>query len=82
MADTTSLNNGEKSEISNRLVDYFLNFVGHNIHTLGCILHVNEIYFNHVLSALEGKTKSPKEIEERVHFLTILSRFKYHASRI
>ena len=64
MADTTSLNSGEKSGINKRLVDYFQSSVGHDVHTLECMFHVNEIYFSHVLSAIEGKTKGPGAVQE------------------
>ena len=64
MADSTSLNSGEKSGINKRLVDYFHSSVGHDIHTLECMFHVNEIYFSHMLSAIEGKTKGPGAMQE------------------
>ena len=55
MADT-SLNSGKKSVVNKRLVDLFNENVGHDIHVLECMFHVNEIYFSHVTSTIEGKT--------------------------
>ena len=57
MADTTSLNSGKKSSVNKKLVDLLNENVGHDIHALECMLHVNEIYFSHVISTIEGKTK-------------------------
>ena len=57
MADTTSLNSGENSGVNKRLVDLLNENVGHDIHELECMLNVNEIYFSHVISTIEGKTK-------------------------
>ena len=56
-ADTTSLNSGKKSGVNKRLVDLFNDNVGHDIHALECMFHVNEIYFSHVISTIEGKKK-------------------------
>ena len=57
MADITSLNNGKKCGVNKRLVDLFNENVGHDIHVLECMLHVNQIYFSHVILTIEGKTK-------------------------
>ena len=57
MADTTSFNSGKKSGVNKGLVDLLNENVGHDIHVLECMLHVNEIYFSHVISTIEGKTK-------------------------
>ena len=56
MADTTALNTGKKSGVNTRLAEYF-NTIGHDIHTLECLFHVNEIYLTHVISMVEGKKK-------------------------
>ena len=50
MADTTAINTGKKSGVNKRLQDYIMENVGHDIHTLECLFHVNEIYFTHVVS--------------------------------
>ena len=64
MADTTSLYSGKKTVENKRLV-YFLNEnVGHDIHELECMFHVNEIYFSHVISTIEGKTKGPGAMQD------------------
>ena len=55
MAFTTALNCGKKSGINKRMVGYFNANVGHLIHTLECLFHVNEIYFTHAIAAAEGK---------------------------
>ena len=64
MADATSLNSGEISGINKRLADYFKQVVGRDIHTLECMFHVNEIYFSHVKTAIEGKTKGPGAMQD------------------
>ena len=48
MADTTAVNTGKKSGINTRLVEYSNKTIGHDIHTLECLFHVNEIYSTHV----------------------------------
>ena len=57
MADTTAVNTGKKSGVNVRLENYFQEKVGHGIHTLECLFHVNEIYLSHVIQFLEGITK-------------------------
>ena len=64
MADTTSLNSGEISGINKILADYFKQVVGRDIHTLECMFHVNEIYFSHVKTAIEGKAKGPGAMQD------------------
>ena len=64
MADTTSLNCGKKSGVNKRLVDLFNKNVGHDIHVLECMFHVNEIYFSHVISTIEGTTKGPGAMQD------------------
>ena len=43
MADTTAINTGKKSGVNKRLQDYIMENVGHDILTLKCLFHVNEI---------------------------------------
>ena len=38
--------------------------VGHDIHTLESLFHVNEIYFTLVITAVEDKTKGPGAMQE------------------
>ena len=64
MADTTSLDSGKKFGVNKRLVDFFNENVGHDIHVLECMFHVNEIYFSHVISTIEGKTKGPGAMQD------------------
>ena len=73
MADTTSLNRGKKSGVNKRLVDLLNENVGHDIHELECMLHVNEIYFSHVILTIEGKTKGPGAMHDGVLFNCIKS---------
>ena len=47
---TTAINTGKKSGVNKRLQDYIMENVGHDIHTLECLFHVNEIHFTHVVS--------------------------------
>ena len=63
MADTTALNTGKKSGVNTRLEGYFNNTVGHDIHSLECLFHVNEIYLTHVISMVKGKKKGPDMME-------------------
>ena len=37
--------------------------VGHDIHTLECLFHVNEIYFGHVVAYVEGMKKGPRAMQ-------------------
>ena len=64
MADTTALNAGKKSGVNTRLAEYFNNTVGHDIHTLKCLFHVNEICLTHVISMVEGKKRGPDLMED------------------
>ena len=50
MADTTALNTGKFSGVNQRLTEYFNEDIGHDIHTLECLFHVDEIYLTHVIS--------------------------------
>ena len=63
MADTTALNTGKFSGVNQRLTEYFNEDIGHDIHTLECLFHVNEIYLTHVISMTEGKRKGPGSLE-------------------
>ena len=54
MADTTAINTSKKSGVNKRLQDYIMENVGHDIHTLECLLYVNELYFTHVVLLVEG----------------------------
>ena len=64
MADTTAINTGKKSGVNKRLEQYFTQHMGRDIHVLECLFHVNEIYFNHMIKAIEGKKKGPGALEE------------------
>ena len=64
MAHTTSLNSGEIGGINKRLADYFKLVVGRDIYTLECMFHVNEIYFSHVKTTIEGKTMGPGAMQD------------------
>ena len=57
MANTTSLNTGKRTGFNKRLVDHFNTKKGDSIHTLECMFHVNEIYFDHVVDFVEGMKK-------------------------
>ena len=35
-----------------------------NIHSLGCLFHVNEIYFTHTIAKIEGIKKAPGTMED------------------
>jgi len=38
--------------------------IGHAVHALECLFHVNEIYFTHAKIFLEGKVKGSSAYEE------------------
>ena len=73
MADTTVVNTGKKSGVNKCLQDYIMENVGHDIHTLECLFHVNEIYFTHVVSLVEGRKKGPGMMQEGALFNKIKS---------
>jgi len=64
MSDTTALNTGKKTGVNKRLVDFCKQTYGHEVHTLECLFHVNEIYLTHVISKVEGKKKGPGAMQE------------------
>ena len=64
MADTTAVNTGKKSGVNTRLVQYFKETIGHDVHTLECLFHVNEIYLTHVISMVDGRKKGPGMMED------------------
>jgi len=64
MADTTAINTGKKSGVNKRLVDFFNECIGHDIHTLECMFHVNEIYLTHVIAMIEGQKKGPGALQD------------------
>ena len=61
MADMTALNVGKKYA---RLVKYFNNELSHDIHTLECMFHTNEIYLSHVISYVDGQKKGPGAMQD------------------
>ena len=63
MADTTAVNTGKKSGVNKRLEEYFKSNIGHQIHSLECLFHTNEIYFTYAKNFLEGKAKGPNAYE-------------------
>ena len=73
MADTTAINKGKKSGVIKRLQNYIMENVGHDIHTLECLFHVNEIYFTRVVSLVEGRKKGPGMMPEGALFNKIKS---------
>ena len=64
MADTTAVNTGKKSGVNKRLEEYFESNIGHQIHSLECLFHTNEIYFAYAKNFLEGKAKGPNAYED------------------
>ena len=43
---------------------FFNENVGHDIHVLECMFHVNEIYFSHVILHIEERTKGPAAMQD------------------
>ena len=68
MADTTAINTGKKPGVNKRLQVCIMKNVGHDIHTLECLFHVNEIYFTHVVSLVERRKKNLGMMQEGVLF--------------
>ena len=57
MADTTAVNTGKKSGVNKRSEEYFKFNIGHQIHSLKYLFHINKIYFTYAKNFLEGKAK-------------------------
>ena len=55
---------GKKTGIDKRLRDYLNDNFEHDIHSLQCMFHTNEIYLSHVIDEVEGKSKRPNALEE------------------
>ena len=66
MSDTCRMNMGKKTGINERLRDYLDDNFEHDVHSLGCMFHINEIYLSHVIDEVEGKSKGPNASEEGV----------------
>ena len=64
MLDTRALNTGKMSEVNKRLADFYKLHHDHNIHSLECLFHVNEIYFTHAITKTEGKKKGQGTMED------------------
>ena len=64
MFDTTALNTGRKSAVNKQLADFCKQHYGHRIHTLESLFNVNELYFTHFVSKIEGKKKGPGSMQE------------------
>ena len=64
MADTTAVNTGKKSGVNERLEECFKSNIGHQIHSLECLFHTNEIYCTYAKNFLEGKAKGPNADED------------------
>ena len=64
MADTTAVNTGKKSGVNKRLEEYFKSNIGHQIHSLECLFHTDEIYFTYAKNFLKGKAKGPNAYED------------------
>ena len=64
MADTTALNTGKKSDVNTRLVKYFNETIGRDIHTLKCLFHVKEVYLSHIVSMINGRKKGLGMMED------------------
>ena len=62
--DTCRMNTGKKTGINKRLRDYLDNIFEHDIHSLECMFHINEIYLSHVIDEDESKSKGPNALEE------------------
>ena len=61
MVDTTA---GKESGVNKSLRDFFCKKMGYGIHILEYLRYVNETYFTHVVSLIEGKKKDPGTMED------------------
>ena len=64
MSDTCRVNAGQKTGINKRLQDYIAENFKHDIHSLECMFHINEIYLSHVIDGVEGIIKGPNTLVE------------------
>ena len=64
MSDTCRMNTGKKTGINKRLRYYLDDNFEHDMHSLQCMFHINEIYLSHVIDEVEGKSKGPNALEE------------------
>ena len=64
MSDTTALNTGKKSGINKHFDVFYRNHHYRGAYSLKCLLHVNKIYFTHVIAKVKGKTKRPIAVQD------------------
>ena len=64
MSDTCRMNTGKKTGINKRLRDYLDDNFEHDIHSLECMFHINEIHLSQVIDAVEGKSKGPNALKK------------------
>ena len=63
LSDTCRMNSGKKTGINKRLRDYLDDDFKHDIHSLECKFHVNELYLSHAIDEFESKSKGPNALE-------------------
>ena len=63
MVNTISLNTIKKAAVIKCLVVHFNATIGPEIHILECMFHVNEIYFNHLITYVDGMEKAPATMQ-------------------
>ena len=63
MADTTSLNTGNRSGINTRLQRHIQSNFGYGIHVLECLFHTTEILLSRVIKHVEGPYFSPDKMQ-------------------
>lgn len=71
IADTTSLNTGQKGGIFRRLEIYFKRTLGQDILVLECLFHINELLLGKVIGHYDGDTTSPNSLDENAVFNSI-----------
>ena len=64
MADTTSINTGNKNGISNRLAIHLNEITGADIYILECQFHINEILMKNVVKYVDGKPVAPDRMQQ------------------
>ena len=64
VGDITNMNAGRLTGIHKRLSNFMMT-LGHGIHSLECILPVNEIFLHRVPDKVEEKSRVPKTMQVR-----------------
>ena len=64
LSDTTAVNTGSVKGINSRVKAYFNKEKGRDMHVFECLLHINELFLNHLIKVYEGDSKAPNKMEK------------------